>query len=84
MGVLELADSSVNLAARFWVKTDDYWNAYFSLIESVKIAFDENGISIPFPQVVSHFVPSAENTDIPKDLPQSTNENKNSKILTKK
>lgn len=84
VGVLELADSSVNLAARFWVKTDDYWNAYFSLIESVKIAFDENGISIPFPQVVSHFVPSAENTDIPKDLPQSTNENKNSKTLTKK
>ena len=75
VGVLELADSSVNLAARFWVKTPDYWDAYFSLIEDIKIAFDENGISIPFPQVVSHFVPSkldesAQIPNITKSLPQ--------------
>ena len=88
VGVLELADSSVNLAARFWVKTDDYWDAYFSLIESVKIAFDESGISIPFPQVVSHFVPTqtSENTEAPKPLPYSADANgvKNFKNSNKK
>lgn len=48
--VKELADSSVNLAARVWVKTSDYWNVLFDNNEKVKKAFDKNGITIPFPQ----------------------------------
>ena len=54
IGVLELAESSVNLAVRPWVKTQDYWNVYFDLNEKIKIAFDENGITIPFPQTDVH------------------------------
>jgi len=50
VAVLELADSSVNLAVRPWVKTVDYWNVYFDITEKVKLAFDEQGVSIPFPQ----------------------------------
>lgn len=50
IAVLELADSSVNFAVRPWVKTADYWDVYFDLTENVKIRFDEEGISIPFPQ----------------------------------
>jgi small conductance mechanosensitive channel len=50
IGVLELADSSVNFAVRPWVKTADYWNAYFELQEEIKKRFDAEGISIPFPQ----------------------------------
>lgn len=50
IGVLELADSSVNFAVRPWVKTADYWNLYFALTETVKKRFDEEGIGIPFPQ----------------------------------
>ncbi|MGR8950189.1 MAG: mechanosensitive ion channel family protein [Gammaproteobacteria bacterium] len=46
----ELADSSVNLTVRAWVKTEDYWAVKFDLIESVKMTFDDNGVSIPFPQ----------------------------------
>lgn len=46
----ELGESSVNLYCRPWVKAEDYWDVYFSLNESVKAAFDQNGISIPFPQ----------------------------------
>jgi small conductance mechanosensitive channel len=42
----ELADSSVNFVVRPWVDTDDYWD----ITRSVKIRFDEEGISIPFPQ----------------------------------
>lgn len=50
IGVLQLADSSVNFAVRPWVKTADYWPVYFDLHEKVKKRFDEEGISIPFPQ----------------------------------
>ncbi|GJQ62032.1 MAG: mechanosensitive ion channel protein [Melioribacteraceae bacterium] len=50
IGVLELADSSVNLAVRPWVKTSEYWPLYWDLMENMKYEFDANGISIPFPQ----------------------------------
>ena len=50
IGVLELGDNSVNFAVRPWVKTGDYWGVYFGLTETVKRRFDEEGISIPFPQ----------------------------------
>ena len=46
----ELADSSVNFVVRPWVNKDDYWDVYWDITRSVKIRFDEEGISIPFPQ----------------------------------
>lgn len=45
-----LADSSVNIICRPWVKTADYWPVYWAVTQKVKEAFDEAGISIPFPQ----------------------------------
>lgn len=51
VAVSELADSSVNFVVRVWVKSADYWPVHFDTIEKVKLAFDANGISIPFPQV---------------------------------
>ena len=50
IGVSELADSSVNLICRPWVKTDDYWDVFLELQQKVKERFDEVGLSIPFPQ----------------------------------
>jgi small conductance mechanosensitive channel len=50
IAVAELADSSVNLVFRPWVKTADYWNVRFDLTEKIKNRLDEAGISIPFPQ----------------------------------
>ncbi len=50
IGVVELADSSVNFAVRPWVKTEDYWDVYFDITEQIKLRFDEEGINIPFPQ----------------------------------
>ncbi|MDP6524235.1 MAG: mechanosensitive ion channel [Kiritimatiellia bacterium] len=50
VGVLELADSSVNLAVRPWVKSADYWDVFFAVQEQIKKRFDAAGISIPFPQ----------------------------------
>lgn len=54
VAVAELADSSVNFVVRPWVKTSDYWDVKFSLTEKIKLAFDEAGISIPFPQQDVH------------------------------
>lgn len=50
IAVSELADSSVNFVVRPWVKAADFWGVYFGLTETVKKRFDEEGISIPFPQ----------------------------------
>lgn len=50
IGVLQLADSSVNFAVRPWVKTADYWDVLFATQESIKKRFDAEGITIPFPQ----------------------------------
>ena len=46
----ELADSSVNFNVRPWVKSEDYWPVRSDLLEKIKLAFDANGISIPYPQ----------------------------------
>ena len=54
IAVSELGDSSVNFVVRPWVKKEDYWDVYFSLTENVKLTFDEEGISIPYPQTDVH------------------------------
>jgi len=56
IGVLELGDSSVNLAVRPWVNVPDYWDVYFDTMEAVKARFDAEGISIPFPQQDVHLI----------------------------
>ncbi len=50
IGVLELADSSVNFAFRPWVKASEYWDVFFATQEKIKKRFDAAGIGIPFPQ----------------------------------
>ena len=50
IAVLELSDSSVNFAFRVWVKVPDYWDVHFDITEKVKLTFDREGITIPFPQ----------------------------------
>ncbi|MDF1543604.1 MAG: mechanosensitive ion channel [bacterium] len=50
VAVSELADSSVNFIVRPWVNSADYWAVYWDLTEKVKLTFDAQGISIPFPQ----------------------------------
>ncbi|WP_372847196.1 mechanosensitive ion channel family protein [Pontiella sp.] len=50
IAVLEMADSSVNIAVRPWVNAADYWSVFFELQETIKLRFDQEGITIPFPQ----------------------------------
>ncbi len=54
IAVGELADSSVNFVVRSWVKSEDYWAVYWYLLETIKTSFDENGVSIPYPQQDVH------------------------------
>ncbi len=49
--VAELADSSVQMGCRLWVKTEDYWPVKWRLTETVKLTLDENGIEIPYNQL---------------------------------
>ncbi len=51
-----LADSSVNIHVRAWMKSSDYWGVYNHMNEKVKKAFDAQGISIPFPQRDIHMI----------------------------
>ena len=46
--------SSIDLVSRCWVKTEDYWDVYFDVMETVKSEFDKNGIEIPYNQLDVH------------------------------
>ena len=52
--VLEMADSSVNLAVRPWCKPDDYWIVFFKANQAAKEALDRGNVTIPFPQLDVH------------------------------
>lgn len=54
IGVGELADSSVNFVVRAWVKSGDYWVFLCDMQEAVKLKFDAEGITIPYPQMDVH------------------------------
>lgn len=59
--VANLADSSVELGCRFWVRSEDYWQTKWDTLETVKMAFDEHGVEIPFPQVDVHVKAGGDN-----------------------
>ncbi len=54
VAVSELGDYSVDFVVRAWVNTPDYWDVKFDLTETIKLRFDEEGITIPFPQQDVH------------------------------
>lgn len=62
IGVLELADSSVNFAVRPWVDIGDYWPVHFDLHQVIKQRFDAAGIGIPFPQRDVHLIQTEAKT----------------------
>ena len=56
--VLDLGESCIDLAVRPWVKTADYWGVRAELLQTIKETFDEQGISIPYPQQDVHMINS--------------------------
>ena len=51
-----LGESSVDFVVRPWAETDDYWDVYWDITREVKMRFDAEGISIPFPQRDVHVI----------------------------
>jgi small conductance mechanosensitive channel len=56
VAVSELGDSSVNFVVRPWVNVADYWDVYFDATEKIKVALEEGGCTIPFPQRDVHMI----------------------------
>ena len=61
MGVKEHGPNSIRLTCQVWCRSDDYWNAYYTMQEDVKNAFDKNGIEIPYEQLDVHIKDKGEN-----------------------
>jgi small conductance mechanosensitive channel len=59
VAVSELGDSSVNFVVRPWVDADDYWTVWFDVTQKIKEEFDQQGVSIPFPQRDVHLFQQA-------------------------
>src|SRR3546814_526867 len=57
--VTDLADNAVVLTMRYWADSDVWWDTSRDMTKAVKIAFDADGISIPYPQVTWHAPPGA-------------------------
>jgi len=58
--VLSMADSAVIISLRVWVNTAEYWDVFFDLQEKIKLTFDKEGITIPFPQTTLSLSKEAE------------------------
>ena len=54
IGVSAHSASSIDFVVRVWGNTENYWNIYHDLLEEVKITFDKENISIPYPQMDLH------------------------------
>lgn len=72
IGLLEMADSSLNFAVCPWVTPDNYVPATFSIQEAIKKRLDAEGINIPFPQRDVHVF---SNNGVPADMPPAINAN---------
>jgi small conductance mechanosensitive channel len=56
IGLHQLADSSINLTVRLWVKSEDYWGVYFDMNDRIYKILPTKGLSFPFPQMDVHLV----------------------------
>ena len=56
IALTEMADSSINFLVRFWTERPNFFSAKFQVLEEVKVTFDKEGISIPYPQQDVHII----------------------------
>ena len=54
VNLIALADSSVNVVVRVWVKSENYWDVFFQMNKSIYATFNKEGINFPFPQLTIH------------------------------
>lgn len=68
--VLNLGDSSVDIGVRPWANNSDWWDVTCDLLEKIKLTFDQEGISIPYPQRDVHVIPTGASGDSSLEGPQ--------------
>ncbi len=66
-----LGESSVDFVCRPWARTGDYWRVYWDVTKAVKMRFDENDVSIPFPQRDVHLYHEVTHSATPSLPPSS-------------
>lgn len=54
--ITEHAESAIAIQLRAWVRSENYWDVNFAMIEQVKRSFDQLGVEIPFPQLDVHMI----------------------------
>ena len=52
--ILNYGENAIEYSLRVWVKTPDYWDVYFAIMERVKTVFDEQGIEMTYPHLNVH------------------------------
>ena len=60
INIKQHADNAIIILARYYAKSEDFWSAHWYMMEAVKKTFDENGISIPYPQIDVHIKNDSE------------------------
>ena len=61
VGIAGHNESSISIDVKIWCKKDLYWDLYYDMQEKVKLLFDEEGIDIPYEQIVVHMEKQKEN-----------------------
>ncbi len=78
INIKEHADNAIVILARYFTKSDDFWTAHWYMMEAVKKTFDENGITIPYPQLDVHIKKDGDINDekIAQEVAQQANKKK--------
>ena len=80
INISEHGDNAIVLLARYYTKCENFWSAHWYMLEAVKKTFDENGISIPYPQLDVHIKNNDESEDeIVKDAIEVSDKQKKKK-----
>nr|MDE5755698.1 mechanosensitive ion channel [Clostridia bacterium] len=79
INIKEHADNAIVILARYFTKSDDFWAAHWYMMEAVKKTFDENGVTIPYPQLDVHIVKDepVNDEDIAKEAAKESDLPKN-------
>jgi|LSQX01.2.fsa_nt_gb small conductance mechanosensitive channel len=60
IGISAFLDNRVEYLIKVWVKTDDYWDAYYELLEKVRTSFKENGVEMTYDHLNVHLIEKTE------------------------
>ena len=66
IGLNGIGNNTVQIVGKPWVKTEDYWDVYYDIMEKVKLKFDEHNIKVPYRNMLSLYDLNQANIDLDK------------------